>query len=168
MRWILFTGTWRLTNSQVEQDVRASVRGVLARGDGIVTGGATGVDYFAMDEAMQIDPAASQLQVIIPTDLKSYIYDYYTNWCMEPVTKESIALLEKLLERIKQASPKALLEMPYKSITQYHYDLRNDEEIRHSDAVYAFQVNSSSGTQDTIVKSIKAGLPIELHQKYSM
>lgn len=39
MKWILFTGTWRLTNSEVEDDVRSSVRDVLASGDGIVTGG---------------------------------------------------------------------------------------------------------------------------------
>ncbi len=38
MKWILFTGTWRLTNSEVEHDVRAAAREVLSRGDGIVTG----------------------------------------------------------------------------------------------------------------------------------
>lgn len=39
MKWILFTGTWRLTNNEVEHDVRTSVRDVLASGGGIVTGG---------------------------------------------------------------------------------------------------------------------------------
>lgn len=32
MKWTLFTGTWRLTNSEVEADVRSSVREVLAGG----------------------------------------------------------------------------------------------------------------------------------------
>ena len=39
MKWVLFTGTWRLTNAEVEQDVRTAVREVLARGDGVLTGG---------------------------------------------------------------------------------------------------------------------------------
>jgi len=71
----LFTGTWRLVNKQVEADVRTAVREVLARGDGIVTGGATGVDYFAMDEAFKVLPDASRLRVIIPAYLPDYIRD---------------------------------------------------------------------------------------------
>jgi len=31
MKWILFTGTWRLVNKQLEADVRTAVREVLAR-----------------------------------------------------------------------------------------------------------------------------------------
>ena len=54
MKWILFTGTWRLTNSEVEEDVRVAAREVRSRGDGIITGGATGGVYFAMDEAMKL------------------------------------------------------------------------------------------------------------------
>src|ERR1035437_8450130 len=104
MKWILFTGTWRLTNKDVEHDVRVAVREVLSRGDRIVTGGATGVDYFAMDEAMKLYPDASRLKVIIPAMFKGYIYDYYTNWCKEPITKETINDLETLLLKIKTAN----------------------------------------------------------------
>ena len=42
MKWILFTGTWRLTNKEVEEDVRAAAREVIARGDGVLTGGRQG------------------------------------------------------------------------------------------------------------------------------
>ncbi len=111
MKWILFTGTWRLTDSTVENDVRAAARDVLVRGDGIVTGGATGVDYFAMDEAMKMFPDASRLKVIIPAVFTSYIHDYHTNWCSEPVTTETIDDLEQLLQKIKDANPTALIEM---------------------------------------------------------
>jgi len=168
MKWILFTGTWRLTNKEVEDDVRAAAREVLERGDGIVTGGATGVDYFAMDEAMKLYPDASRLKVIIPAVFKSYIYDYHTNWCMEPVTTETIDALEVLLQKIKDANPESLVEMPNDIITQDHYDLRHDEEVKISDEVYAFQVNNSTGTQDTIDKAVQSGLPISLHKKYEI
>lgn len=168
MKWILFTGTWRLTNREVENDVRTAVREVLSRGDGIVTGGATGVDYFAMDEAMALFSDASRLKVVIPAVLKSYIHDYRTNWCQAPVTEETIDNLEKLLQKIKEINPDALIEMPNDIITQDHYNRRHDEEIKISDEVYAFQVNDSAGTQDTIDKALKARLPITLHKKYTI
>lgn len=166
MKWILFTGTWRLTNETVERDVRKAAREVIQRGDGIVTGGATGVDYFAMDEAMKIDTTASRLKVIIPANLESYCRDYHTNWCTPPITTESIHALEKLLRQIQVANVEALIEMPYDMITQEHYNLRHDEEVQISDEVFAFQVNDSTATQDTIDKASRAGLPITVHKKY--
>ncbi len=169
MKWILFTGTWRLTNAEVERDVRAAARGVILGGDGIVTGGATGVDYFAMDEAVKNDPNCERLRVIIPTSLANYIVDYQTNWCQQPVTMEVIAELEKLLTYIKETNPASLIEMKHgPEITQEHYNLRHNEEVAISDEVYAFQVNNSTGTQDTIDKSIAAGLPLTLHKKYAI
>ncbi|MBP6948740.1 MAG: hypothetical protein KBC41_01395 [Candidatus Pacebacteria bacterium] len=166
MKWILFTGTWKLTNQEVENDVREATREVLSRGDGIVTGGATGVDYFAMDEAMRLYPDASRLKVIIPAMFKSYVYDYHTNWTIAPITTENVNNLEKLLQKIKDANPESLSEMPNDIITQDHYNDRHDEEVKISDEVYAFQVNNSTGTQDTIDKASKSGLPIVLHKKY--
>ncbi|MCR4325160.1 MAG: hypothetical protein NUV69_05770 [Candidatus Curtissbacteria bacterium] len=169
MKWVIFTGTWRLTNKEVENDVRVAVRKVLARGDGVVTGGATGVDYFAMTEALLIDPSILRLKVIIPTDLTNYISDYRKNWNKFPVTEESINELEKVLKQIKELRKEHLIEMPPKyDITQDHYDLRHNEEVAISDEVCAFQVNNSTGTQDTINKARSAGLKIALYKKYDI
>ena len=52
---------------------------------------------------MKIYPDASHLKVIIPATFVSYVYDYHTNWCVEPVTKETIDDLEKLLQKIQKA-----------------------------------------------------------------
>lgn len=168
MKWILFTGTWRLTNEEVENDVRAVAREVIARGDGVLTGGATGVDYFAMDEVLKHNPNATHLRVIIPARLESYIEDYFTNWCHEPITQIDIDNLASILKRIKEVNPASLLEMPYTIITQDHYNLRHDQEVMYSDEVHAFQVNESTGTQDTIDKSARAGLPTTHHKKYTI
>jgi hypothetical protein len=169
MKWILFTGTWRLTNKEVEGDVRSYARDVILRGNGIVTGGATGVDYFAMDEALKHDSSGKLLKVIIPTHLENYILDYNTNWCKLPVTKESIGELQSLLLKLKNLQPENLVEMPFENeITQDHYNLRHNEEVAIANEVYAFQVNNSSGTQDTINKAKAAGLPIAVHKKYTI
>ena len=96
------------------------------------------------------------------------IYDYRTNWCIDPITNEVIDRLEKVLSDIKNANPEALIEMDNDIITQEHYNLRRDEEVKISDEVYAFQVNESTGTQDTIDKAARGGLPITLHKKYTI
>jgi hypothetical protein len=84
------------------------------------------------------------------------------------VTTDSIHALEVLLQKIHAAHPGALVEMPYELITQEHYNLRHDEEVKISDEVYAFQVNESTGTQDTIDKAKRSGLPITVHKKYNI
>lgn len=168
MKWILFTGTWKLANKQVEKDVRDAVREVIGRGDAVLTGGGTGVDYFAMNEALKIQPDGSRLKVIIPAYLEDFIDDYYKNWCQEPITKEDIDQMAYTLKKIKELNPANFIEMPYHVITQEHYFMRDTEEVKVSDEVFAFQVNKSVGTQDTIDKARKAGLPITLHKHYSL
>jgi len=60
MKWVAISGSWRKTNEEVENDVRQAVREIIKRGDGIVTGGALNVDYFATDEALKVNPEAKQ------------------------------------------------------------------------------------------------------------
>ncbi len=166
MRWTLFTGTWRLTDADVERDVRNAARDIFDRGDGIVTGGATGVDFYAMDEAMRIDPSASRLRVVLPCALDLFIQDHRDHWCMAPITSETIDALAELLRTIQRANPDAIEAMPYVDITQEHYDLRNIREVEIADSVFAFQVNESTGTQHTIDSARAAGKAIERHEQY--
>ncbi len=169
MKWILFTGSWRTINKEVENDVRTATREVLSHGDGIVTGGTTGVDFFAIDEAMKLFPDASRLKVIIPAFLNNYIINYRTNWCKKPITDEIINNLEKLLVKIIDVNPSAVIQIQNDTIIDdKEYLLRNTEEVKISDEVFAFQINNSFGTQDTIDKAINAGLPISLYKKYNI
>lgn len=166
MKWCLFTGTWRLTNAEVEHDVRSAVREVFSRGDGVVTGGATGVDFFAIDELQKIDPNFSRLRVFLPTSFSAYMQDYRNNWMHSPITNSHIDQLEELLSEVMKKNPAGLLELPYTNITQVEYNLRHLDEVKYANAVYAFQVNHSTGTQDTIDKAKKAGLPVVFHKRY--
>ncbi|MEN9552018.1 MAG: hypothetical protein RI935_395 [Candidatus Parcubacteria bacterium] len=170
MRWIIFTGTWRLTNTEVECDVRAAAREVFSRGDGMVTGGATGVDYYAMDEWIKHDPMCSRIRIFIPAKLDHFISDYHKNWKHSPVTDEAINDVERVLRYIQKHNPAAILEVKKieGDITQEEYDLRHNEEVTFSDEVFAFQVNNSTGTGDTITKAKAAELSITLHKEYSI
>ena len=168
MNWVLFTGTWRLTNKEVEADVRQAVSQVISRGDGVLTGGATGVDFFAMDEALKTNPTCSHLKIIIPSEIENYINDVYTNWCHHPIKKEDIDLLAKILRQIKNINPDNFIEMPQENITQEEYDLRNIEEVKIAQEVFAFQVNNSSGTQHTIDQAKLLDVPISVNKKYEI
>ena len=67
MKWTAIAGSWRQTNLDIESKVREEVRSLLALGNGLVSGGALGVDFFATDEALQADVDASRLKIIIPS-----------------------------------------------------------------------------------------------------
>lgn len=170
MKWVLFTGTWKQVNQEVEKDVRQAVRDVVSAGNGVVTGGATGVDFFVMDEYLKLDPDCRKLRIFIPARLSHFIYDYHKNWCHDPITHQLIDDLEVILKKIKETNPASVFEVRKESgdIAQYEYDIRHDEEVTFSDEVYAFQVNDSRGTQDTIDKAKAAGLPILVHKKYTI
>ena len=170
MKWVIFTGTWRLTNKELENDVRLAARHVFERGDGLVTGGATGADYFAMDEFTKLNPNCTRIRIFIPARLPHFIADYRKNWKQAPITDIDIDNLEYLLNLIKERNPSAVFEVRKETgdITQNDYDLRHNEEVTFSDEVYAFQVNNSTGTSDTIKKAKDAGLPITLHKTYSI
>lgn len=166
MKWIIFTGTWKLTNKEVETDVRQSVRDVYGEGNAIITGGALGVDWFCMDEALKVDEKVERLLVIIPGTLEQYIHHFHNALDRGSISQEAFDALEVTLREVYRRNKKALLELPCEDITDEEYFNRDTEEVKRADAVYAFQVNNSRGTQDTIDKAVIAGLPIELHKKY--
>lgn len=169
MKWILFTGTWHLCTEEVAKDVREQALKVLNEGNGIVTGGATGVDYVAMMEAMKFDPNGKRLQICLPTNIDNYILDYHTNWIKDLVTHEVVEELKLCIEDLNGSSPENIHTLPYDNeITQDHYDMRHNVEVELSDEVYVFHVNNSHGTGDTVEKAKEAGLPITFYKQYQI
>ncbi|HCC06098.1 TPA: hypothetical protein DEP94_01920 [Candidatus Nomurabacteria bacterium] len=168
MKWIIFTGTWKNTNEEVEHDVRESVREVLAHGDGIITGGALGVDLFCMDEVLKINLTCTHLRVILPSKLDLYLEHYAKRITENIITKEKYEELEKTLQAIQKINPSALVEMHFTKIDSESYAERDNEEVKYGDGVHAFQVNDSNGTQHTIDSALIKGIPLLLHKKYSI
>jgi hypothetical protein len=170
MKWIIITGTWRLTNKEVEADVRKKVKEIFERGDGIVTGGATGVDFFAMDEFVKLNPTCSHIRTFIPAKLDHYIADYKKNWMHAPVNESDIDNLSHLLNLIKERNPASVFEVRKENgdITQDEYNLRHNEEVTFADRIVAFRVNDSFGTSDTIKKAQNAGLVLEDYKEYKI
>lgn len=165
MKWIGISGSWRATSEEVERDVRDVVREVILRGDGIVTGGALNVDYFATDEALKYDSVAKQIKVFIPTTLERYAAHYRKRAGEGVITLTQAEQLIAQLTELKRRNTAALVEQVTNEVvdTSTYYQ-RNSDVVDASDELAAFQVNDSKGTQDTIDKARAQGKKVFLRQ----
>ncbi len=77
MKWIAISGSWRKTNKKVEKDVRRTVGKIIKNGDGIISGGALGVDYFTLDEAMKLNPNSKNIKIILPARLNIFTKHFF-------------------------------------------------------------------------------------------
>ncbi|NTW13807.1 MAG: hypothetical protein HGA31_02120 [Candidatus Moranbacteria bacterium] len=168
MKWIGITGSWRATNKAVESDVRTAVGDIIERGDGIVTGGALNVDYFATDEAMKRDPLGTHIKVCLPVALELYAAHYRKRADEGVITPEQAETLIAQLERLKSANPDSILANPKNDVvdTSTYYE-RNTHVMELSDELLAFQVNESQGVQDTVDKALSKGKPVNI-RKYTI
>lgn len=168
MKWFGITGSWRKTSAEVEADVRSTVREIISAGDGIVTGGALNVDWFATDAALEANPTATQIEVCIPVTLERYAAHYQKRADEGVITHEQAERLIEQLTRLKAANPAALIEHPTNTVVdQTTYFERNSLVVELSDAMVGFQVNGSAGVQDTIDKAAEQGKEVHLKQ-YTM
>jgi hypothetical protein len=134
------------------------VTDALAAGKSIVTGGALGVDYCATETTLSIDPA--RLKVILPTSLATYTAHYRRRAAEGLISARQAERLVRQLEAVAQAG--GLVEHPERPqiVDVSTYYLRNQDVVDQADELLAFQVNASSGTQDTIDRARLKGIPI--------
>ena len=167
MKWVAISGSWRKTNEEVENDVRQAVREIIKRGDGIVTGGALNVDYFATDEALKVNPEAKQIKVCLPVTLDLFSAHYRKRADEGVITHQQAEELITQLTALKKANPSALIENEKNTIVDKDtYYERNTKVMDLSNELYAFQVNDSEGVQNTVDKARENGKFVEL-KKYT-
>jgi len=162
MKWIAISGSWRMINNKVEQDVRKEVREILNKEDGIITGGALNVDYIATDETLKQDPTVKRIKIFIPTTLEIYTRHYRKRAKEGVITEKQAEDLINQLELIKKINPSSLIENTVnKLVDSQAYFERNTEVIKAADRLVAFQVNKSVGVADTIQKAEKKDIPVK-------
>lgn len=162
MKWIGISGSWRISSPELQKDVRTSIAEIMQNGDGIVSGGALGVDQIATEEALKHNPEANRIKIIIPSTLGIFATHYRNRAHEEIITSEQAESLIGILTIIN--SKGALTEMDYTALNVESYYARNSEVLTTSDELLAFQVNNSAGTQDTINKAKELGMPVTLKQ----
>lgn len=161
MKWVGITGSWRKSCPELEHDLAREIRAELERGNGIVTGGALGVDYAATAIALDYAPDGSRLKVILPTTLEMYASHYRkraTEGVITPAMAENLIAQLELVHKLNALT----VDTQQTEVNQKTYYLRNTEVMKASDAMLAFQVNTSAGTQDTIDKARERGIPVKI------
>lgn len=163
MKWIGITGSWRVKNQKVVKDVRRSVKSIILDGDGIVTGGALNVDSIALDEALKHDPKAKQIKIFLPVTLKLFSKHYRKRAKEGVITNKQAEKLISQLSELKKINSQALIENKENTkVNKETYYQRNLEVVKYSDKLLAFQVNRSTGTQNTIDKAKEKDIPIKI------
>ena len=172
MKWIGISGSWRKTNEEIEEKLRKSVREIMLRGDGIVSGGALGVDYIALDEAIKHNSIAGKIKIFLPTTFGKYCAHYRKHAKLGNITKEQAENLIKQLGNLKKINPEALIEnldtnFNEETKKQMYYE-RNSAVVEASDELIAFQVKTDAiageGTADTVEKAHTKGIPVKFFQ----
>lgn len=163
MKWIGISGSWRKTSAELQHDVTEEVTHLLSEGNGVVTGGALGVDFLATELALDYAPDGSRLKVFLPTTLEIYAR-HYRNRAKEGVITSDQA--ESLIHQLETVNRLGVLSVnnAESEVNERTYYLRNTEVLNASDELLAFQVNASEGTQDTIDKAKAKGLPVKVHR----
>ena len=163
--WFGISGSWRKTSDEVEKGVREAVRKIIERGDGIVSGGALNVDFFATDEALRLNPTADKIKIFLPVVFDLYAAHYRKRATEGVITSEQAEGLVAQLESLRTANPDALIGNPENIVVDPKtYFERNTEVVNASDALVGFQVNDSEGVGDTVQKSIAQGKPVCLEK----
>lgn len=160
MIWVGISGSWRYAIPELRESVQTEVAAALAAGKSIVTGGALGTDYWATEVALSADPA--RLKVILPTSLSTYAAHYRRRAAEEVISARQAQDLIRQLEAVAEAG--SLVEHPGRPqvVDTATYYLRNQDVVDAADELIAFQVNASAGTQDTVDKARRKGIPVAL------
>jgi len=170
MKWIGISGSWRKTNNEIGGKLRKIVRDIIGRGDGIVSGGALGIDYIALDEALKHNKGAEQIKIFLPTTLEIYAAHYRKHSLLGTITNKQAENLINQLTLLKKNSPNSLIEnldndFTEKTKKQKYYE-RNSAVVEASDKLIAFHIKTSegegAGTADTIEKAYKKGIPVKI------
>ncbi|MCL2451559.1 hypothetical protein FWD20_01635 [Candidatus Saccharibacteria bacterium] len=163
MKWFAITGSWRSQTAELKEDLKKAIDEIIKNGDGIVSGGALGVDYLATAEMLQIPDWQKRVRIIIPTPLDVWRKHYLKRANEGVITQAQAESVNELLEKIKRGG--CLIEMNFDVLNQETYFARNTEIVEMADELLAFQVNDSAGVQDAIDKAIKLNKKVTL-KKY--
>ncbi|MCH8519575.1 MAG: hypothetical protein LAT82_02365, partial [Nanoarchaeota archaeon] len=102
MKWYAISGSWRITTPRVQEDVEGVVREIILNGDGIVTGGALGVDYVATQIVLTQGNPKKQLKLYLPISLDNFCRHYKTRASQEVITQEQADMIISQLCRARE------------------------------------------------------------------
>lgn len=145
----------------IEEDVRARVREIMGRGDGLILQGVLGVDVIALDEGLKIDRLAKRIKVYIPGSMEEY-YKHYRNAARrDVVSREQASDLILQLFMLHRLNTASLIEVnPHKKLNRILWEERMRIVFENADEVEAFVLRQNDALSGGIAVAEKRGIPI--------
>ena len=160
--WIGISGSWRITNHEVIEDVTEVTRQIMNRGYGIITGGALGVDYLTTRVVLEEGDPENKLRIVLPLPKQLYTENFRVAERDNKIHPSQAHALINQIETIEKKYPKVLfdnIEVSHQDHDQFLSSLRLRERKytdRNSLVSYAcnglvgFCVNDSDGVLNTL------------------
>lgn len=168
MKWYAISGTWKTITKEVEKDVRAVVKKIIEQGNGIITGGALGVDSIAIQTVLAFGDVKTQLRIYLPIKLERLRNHFLKRAREGVITMQQAEHVIRLWNTVAEQCTKCIRDdWEFNEANQESYYARTTNIIKDSDALYAFQVNDSPGTQDAIDKAKALGKQV-IVKKYRL
>ena len=175
MNWIAVSGGWRKINLEIEKKVRETVALNIKKGNGFISGGALGVDFVALDEALKHDLKAEKIKIFLPTSLEKYKKHLLKHVKLGNIKLNQAEKLINQLLKLKKINKQALIENLETNFNEKNkkekYYQRNSEIIKKADQLIAFQIKTKDsqglGVKDTIDKAKIKNIPIN-HYYYDL
>jgi hypothetical protein len=169
MKWHCFSGSWRETNPALQRLVAERVAAIMRAGDGIVSGGAAGVDYWTLHEALRHDAAAERIKILIPGTPEQYFAHLLSTRTHGLYTlAEAAQTIVTQLRDLRRRNHYALIGDARERVIDHDaYWRRDSAEVAAADYLVAFPARTEFGpglgTWDTVAKARRKGIPIEIH-----
>ena len=169
MNWYGITGSWRKSNAEVREDVEEIVKEMLNLGNGVITGGALGVDHVATQTVLaNAENPQDRLKIYLPVSFERYAIHLYNRTIERIVKPDQVDDLVSQLIFIRQNYPKCIYDNAgFRTVSPVSYYARNQRIAADCDELYAFHINKTKGVQDAIEKARKLGKPVHI-KEYSI
>ncbi len=167
MKWYAISGSWRITNDEVKRDVERTVEKIILAGDGIITGGALCVDYFATNAVLRKGDPRRQLKLYLPIKLENFCKYFFKRAERGVITREQAEMVTSQWREVARICKDCISDdWGYNEANIESYYERNIKIVEDCDILYAFQINDSKGTQDAIDKAKELGKEIHVKKYY--
>ena len=143
----------------IRKEVKYTTKKIIESGNGVIVGGALGVDQIAAETALTYgDP--NQLIVITPINKWEYGDHYADSWEKRGVISRSQAEALHDLLYLRVPQDRIHDSSRFRRVHQESYFARDQKEVDLADVVIGFHLDDTGGTADTLHKARQAGLPV--------
>jgi hypothetical protein len=164
--FIGISGSWRTFDDHVVDNTKSFVRKVLSRGDFIISGGALGVDYFVVEEAIRFN-CSHRLKIFLPIPMDLFLKHYEKKEKEGVIDKYQAKAIISQLTKLKTKYPDSIIDSTkYTVANEESYLARNTTIINNCNALACFQVNDSQGVEDAMQKALKQSKPVYVKKFY--